>query len=413
MEKKGREFHCFERFGIEIEYMIVDREGLAVKPIADQLIKAASGAIKNEIVRGSIGWSNELALHLIELKCAQPVATLAGLDTLFIENIREANRLLEEDEALLLSSGMHPFMNPHGETKLWPYGNNIIYSTFDRIFSCSRHGWSNLQSTHINCSFSGDDEFGRLHAATRLVLPIIPALAASSPLLENRISGFLDTRMEVYRSNSMRIPIITGDVIPEPVFSRDEYRKNILEPIYFELAPYDPEEILREEWVNARGAIARFERDTIEIRLVDTQETPKADLAVASAVIGAIKLLADERFSKFDRQKEWGVEPLKMILLDTTKSGEQAAIKNSDYLKVLGFDGDGCTAGDLWKHLVAQIDAHDPDLIAPCREPLDYILQQGTLSSRILTALEHKASWKTIDLVYRRLAECLANGEML
>jgi carboxylate-amine ligase len=413
MDKKGQIFHCFERFGIEIEYMIVDREGLTVKPIADQLIKAVSGAIKNEITRGAIGWSNELALHLIELKCAQPVATFAGLDTLFLENIREANRHLEEDEALLLPTGMHPFMNPHGETKLWPHGNNAIYSTFDRIFSCNRHGWSNLQSTHINCSFSGDDEFGRLHAATRLVLPIIPALAASSPLLENRISGFLDTRMEVYRSNSMRIPIITGDIIPERVFSRDEYQKTILEPIYFELAPFDPEEILREEWVNARGAIARFDRDAIEIRVVDTQENPKADLAVASAIIGAIKLLADERFSKTELQKAWEVEPLKKILLDTTKSGEQATIKNSDYLKALGMDSEGCTAGDLWKHLVAQIDAHDPDLIASYREPLDYILQRGTLASRILAALGNKASWKTIDDVYRKLALCVANGEML
>jgi carboxylate-amine ligase len=304
-------------------------------------------------------------------------------------------------------------MNPHGETKLWPHGYNAIYSTFDRIFSCNRHGWSNLQSTHINCSFSGDDEFGRLHAATRLILPIIPALAASSPLIENRISGFLDTRMEVYRSNSMRVPIITGDIIPEPVYSREEYEKKILEPIYFELAPFDPEEILREEWVNARGAIARFDRNAIEIRVVDVQETPKADMAVSSAIIGAIKLLADERFSSIESQKAWEVEPLKTILLDTTKSGEQAGIKNSDYCKTLGFKGDGCTAGDLWKHLVTQIDLHDPEFIAAYHEPLDYMLNHGTLASRILEAIHHKASWKVIDEVYRRLAECVATGEML
>jgi gamma-glutamyl:cysteine ligase YbdK (ATP-grasp superfamily) len=413
MEKEKPVFHCLERIGIEIEYMIVDRAGLAVKPIADQLIKAASGAYKNEIHRGPISWSNELALHLIELKCTEPAATLEGLDALFLENIKEANRLLEEDEAHLLGSGMHPFMNPHGETKLWPHKYHTIYSTFDRIFSCSRHGWSNLQSTHINCSFFGDEEFGRLHAAIRLVLPIIPALAASSPLIENRISGFLDTRMEVYRSNSMRVPIVTGDVIPEPVFSRDEYKKHILEPIYFELAPHDPEEILRDEWVNARGAIARFDRDAVEIRVVDAQETPKADLAVASAIIGVIKCLTAEQWSSLDRQKTWAVDPLKKILLDATKSGEKAVITDRDYLATLGYTGESCTAQDLWKHLVAQVEKHYPALIAPYREPIEYILQKGTLASRILTALEHRASWKTIDVVYKKLAECLPNGEML
>ncbi|MBN1128016.1 MAG: hypothetical protein JXA71_03470 [Chitinispirillaceae bacterium] len=406
-------YHLFERFGVEIEYMIVDQAGLAVKPIADELLHAASGTYDNEVKKGPVSWSNELSLHLIELKCGEPVRALGELEATLLENIKEANRLLWEDEALLLGTGMHPFMNPHSETRLWPHGNHTIYETFDRIFSCNRHGWSNVQSVHLNLPFANDHEFGRLHAAIRLVLPLIPALAASSPLMENRISGFLDTRMEVYRSNSLLVPFITGDVVPEPVYTRDEYQKKILEPIYFELVPFDPEGILREEWVNARGAIPRFERDTIEIRVIDTQETPRADLAVASAVIGAIRLLADERLSSFEMQKQWEVEPLAAILLDTIQQGERAAVINQDYCAALGYGKGQCCAGDLWKHLVGLIEKHDAAFIAPHRGALDHILRHGTLASRILAALEHKASWKTIDAVYRRLAECLASGEML
>jgi len=39
--------------------------------------------------------------------------------------------------------------------------------------------------------------------------------------------------------------------------------------------------VLQNEWLNSRGAIARFERDTIEIRVLDSQETPAAELAIA------------------------------------------------------------------------------------------------------------------------------------
>jgi carboxylate-amine ligase len=406
-------YHLFERFGIEIEYMIVNQATLAVESIADRLIKTASGSYENEIKRGPISWSNELALHCIELKCAEPVTTLAGLDEPFMKNIQEINRMLAKDDALLLGTGMHPFMNPHNETKLWPHGYHAVYKTFDRIFSCNRHGWSNLQSVHLNLPFANDDEFARLHSAIRLVLPIIPALAASSPLMENRLSGFLDTRMEVYRSNGMRIPIITGEVIPEPVFSREEYLKTILEPIYFELAPFDPDGILREEWVNARGAIARFERNTIEIRIIDTQETPRADLAIASAVAGALRLLTDERLSSFETQKPFDTGSLKTILLDTIQHGEQSAVNDLDYCAALGYEKSGPTAGDLWKHLIDRIDAFDPGLLAPHHEPLSHILSNGTLATRIITALNHNASWKTIDAVYRRLTECLSGGELL
>ena len=37
--------HLFEGYGIELEYMIVDRESLAVRPIADRVLEAAAGSI--------------------------------------------------------------------------------------------------------------------------------------------------------------------------------------------------------------------------------------------------------------------------------------------------------------------------------------------------------------------------------
>ena len=52
----------------------------------------------------------------------------------------------------------------------------------------------------MNLPFADDEEFGRLHAAIRIVLPILPALSASSPIADGRPTGMLDTRLDVYRT---------------------------------------------------------------------------------------------------------------------------------------------------------------------------------------------------------------------
>jgi len=408
----SRRFGLFSRYGIEIEYMIVDRVSLRVLPIADWLIRAASGTFDTEVVRGALAWSNELAAHLIEIKTSRPEKSLSGLDAAFRESIHAANAFLERRGARLLGAGMHPFMDPRVETRLWPHGNHDIYETFDRLFDCRRHGWANLQSAHLNLPFANDEEFGRLHAAIRMVLPIIPALAASSPMVEGRFSGWADMRLETYRSNSLRVPSITGAVIPEPVFTMEEYREKILDPIYRDLAPFDPHGILRDEWVNARGAIARFDRNAIEIRLIDAQETPAADLAIAAAVAGAAKLLTEERFSSLASQKALLVEPLADILLNAIRNGEEAVIADARYLAIFGIDGDPITARDIWKFLIERIDRFDHAALSPHRAALDGILTEGTLSSRIVRALRPDASPEKIRSVYRKLGDCLETGSL-
>jgi gamma-glutamyl:cysteine ligase YbdK (ATP-grasp superfamily) len=412
MAPPSRAFSLFSRYGIEIEYMIIDRVSLRVLPIADWLIRSPSGTFDTEVIRNALAWSNELAAHLIEIKTNRPVESLGGLDVTFRESVHAANALLEQKGARLLGTGMHPFMDPRSETRLWPHGNHDIYEAFDRLFDCYRHGWANLQSVHLNLPFANDGEFGRLHAAVRMVLPIIPALAASSPIVEGRFSGWADTRLETYRSNSLRVPSITGAMIPEPVFTMEEYREKILDPIYHDLAPLDPQGILCDEWVNARGAIARFDRNAIEIRLIDAQETPAADLAIAAAVAGAAKLLTEERFSSLASQKALPVEVLVAILLDAIRNAEETVIANAQYLAVFGIDGGPITARDIWKFLIERIDRYDHAALSPHCAVLDGIITEGTLSSRIVKALVPDTSLERIRSVYRKLGDCLETGSL-
>ena len=235
-----RPLGLFAAYGLEVEYMLVDGESLDVAPAADQLLEAAAGELTDEFANGDIAWNNELALHVIELKCNGPRPSLAGLGKAFADNVRLANDKLGREGLRLMPTAMHPWMDPN-DVELWPHGTRVIYDTFDRIFSCKGHGWANLQSLQINLPFAGDEEFARLHAAIRFLLPILPGLAASSPIIDGERNGILDNRLVVYRSNCARIPSVTGEVVPEPMGSIGEYHERLLEPIYRDFAPHDPE----------------------------------------------------------------------------------------------------------------------------------------------------------------------------
>ena len=205
----------FEAYGVEIELMIVDSETLDVKPVCDELIAAVVGEPASEIELGDIAWSNELTLHVLELKTNGPAPTLQGLAARFHESVLRANRALQGLGARLMPGAMHPWMDPGTETELWPHEYTEVYHAFDRVFGCSGHGWANLQSTHLNLPFAGDEDFWRLHAAIRIALPLIPALAASSPFQDGRRGPAVDGRLLAYRENARRVPSVAGRVIPE------------------------------------------------------------------------------------------------------------------------------------------------------------------------------------------------------
>lgn len=405
--------HLFEGFGVELEYMIVDRDTLDVLPIADQLLREVAGEFVSDVEQGQITWSNELALHVIELKTTGPAATLAGLVEPFQRNVRQINQILARLGGRLMPSGMHPWMDPHSQLRLWPHDYSPVYEAFNRIFDCRGHGWANLQSVHLNLPFANDDEFGRLHAAIRVLLPLLPALAASSPVVDGRPRGTLDSRLDFYRDNARRIPSVTGGVIPEPVFTIAEYRQQILERMYADIRPLDPGGDLQDEFLNARGTIARFVRNTLEIRVLDVAECPAADLAICALIVAVLRELVEQRWSDAARQRSWQVEPLRQILLATIRDADQAGISDREYLDLFGYTGPApVTAGQLWNHLAASVAPAwleaDPDWTTPRRT----LLQQGPLARRILAAVGDRASLERIAGAYRELCQCLEDGRM-
>jgi glutamate---cysteine ligase / carboxylate-amine ligase len=384
---------AFSAFGLELEYMLVHRTTLDIAPIADQVLGRRPSA--------ALAWSNELVAHVVELKNPQPSAHLASLAAALQAEVRAMNAVAASLGARLMPSAMHPWMEPRRETRLWPRENEI-YRAYDRIFDCRAHGWANLQSVHLNLPFADDAEFARLHAAVRLALPVIPAIAAASPFADARATGWLDYRLRVYETNAAPVPQMNGEMVPEPVTNRAQYERTILGPLYAALAPHDPERLLQHEWANARGAIARFDRNAIEIRVIDAQECPAADVAIAAAIIDLVWLLYREGAPALPSAR------LADILRACMRHGERARIESGDYLAALTGQASACTAADAW----ARIAARTPD--APHRalwQPaLDNILARGPLARRLLRAVGETPSRESLAALYEHLCECLENG---
>ncbi|ODU06132.1 MAG: glutamate--cysteine ligase [Thiobacillus sp. SCN 63-1177] len=400
---------AFAGYGIELEYMIVDRQTLSVLPVADTLLRAASGRNGTEVDRGRFGWSNEIVLHLVELKNRRPEPALESLVAGFQAEVAAVNRMLAPLGACLMPTAMHPWMDPASETRLWPHDNAPIYQAYDRLFDCRQHGQANLQSMHLNLPFADDDEFARLHAAVRLLLPILPAIAASSPFADGMPSAYQDARMAAYSTAVRRVPSVIGDVIPDTISSRAEYEAKVFAPMYRDIAPLDPDGVLQHEWLNARGAIPRFDRNAIEIRVIDVQECPLADLAIAAVATAVIRALYDGKWSPLATQQALGTDALANILQACIRDAEAATIDDAGYLRQLGFPGGSCQADALWRHLV---ETAAPDHDGPWHAPLRVILEQGPLARRILRAIGTDTSKAHLQTIYRALCDCLEAGRM-
>jgi glutamate---cysteine ligase / carboxylate-amine ligase len=407
----------FEGYGIELEYAIVDRDDLRVRPLCAELLEALALAADpgathdetDEVSLGDVACSNELAAHVVELKTDGPTPDIERSLPAFESAITRVDRVLEQHGAMLLPSAMHPTMDPSTELRLWSRGQRSVYAAYDRIFGCQGHGWANLQSCHLNLPFCGDDELDRLHAAVRAVLALLPALAASSPVVHGRLTGALDQRLVFYASNQRRLPSIIGRIVPESIRSMAEYEATILAPMYREIAPLDPQGVLAHEWLNSRGAIARFDRNAIEIRVLDVQEAPVADLAIARLVSQTLQALVLERWVELDTLRGLDTDALRAVFDHTVQRADRALVTDAELLRVFGFSATPIEAGEIWHALAATLSPASA-IPGPLDEALRVITQQGCLARRICDALGPDPSEARVKEIYRELSQCLVQG---
>ncbi len=289
-------FTTLEVLGPEHEYALVDGE-LRPLPIVDQVIKAYRGRIVNVVRRNGYSLGQELQAHVAELKATTPFRSPVTFEEEMYHGVQEvAEFVARKYQAQLLGTGMHPLLHVE-DAQVWSHRGRQLFAVLDRLFNLQQHGWLNIQSFQLNLSYGTEAEAIRLHQGVAGLLPYLAAIAAASPVYDVAISEDLDSRLRFYWSNQRAVPSITGDVIPEDVASFQEYRRRIIARYSADLQQAGaPSWLLHREWVNSRGAIFRFDRRALEIRIMDEQECVKADVALSCFIRACLRglLLAGE-----------------------------------------------------------------------------------------------------------------------
>lgn len=270
--------------GPEHEYSIVN-DGLKAQPIVDKIIRDFHGRVVNFVEQPSFTFGKELQLHVMEIKPNAPFKSPVEFDETMHEAVLTVEDFLQRKyQAHPLGAGMHPLLRLE-ETRVWPHRHRQIYEAYSKVFDLKRHGWLNVQSFQLNLPYGDEKSAILLHNTLANVCAYLPAVAASSPIYEGTLGKNVDNRLHFYMLNQQEVPSVTGDVIPEYVSSFREYRKDIVEKYSSDMAVAGAEElILHKDWVNSRGAIFRFDRKAVEVRVMDEQECVKSDVALSRSL---------------------------------------------------------------------------------------------------------------------------------
>lgn len=284
-------YGAFAVAGMELEYPTVDRD-LNVVSLVEPAFRVLAGRGTSDVHLGALGFSNEIADHVFEVKTTAPVRSLREAEEVLYEGVQRFTAVLRDEfDARLMPTGMHPWFDPR-QGRLWSRSGGRIYGTYERLFDVRTHGWMNVQASHLNLPFGSERETVAMHTAAALLVPYLPALAASTPMHDGELQPNADSRLAWILEHQARIPESCGHLVPEYVDSFAGYRRAILAPMYAALdrLPHDASAI-RHEFFNARGAVFKFSRKAMEVRVLDTQECVKMDAAIAAFVRGALKEL--------------------------------------------------------------------------------------------------------------------------
>ncbi|HSJ26145.1 MAG TPA: glutamate-cysteine ligase family protein [Longimicrobiales bacterium] len=417
--KKGSRppWHLFEVAGLELEYPTVNAE-LDVVPLVEPAFRAIAGRGTSDIELERVGFSNEIADHVFEVKTLEPVRTLAEAEDAIVAGVRRFSDVLRgEWDARLLPTGMHPWFDPQ-QARLWTRSGLRIYATYAQIFDIRTHGWMNVHATHLNLPFGDERETMAMHTAAALLLPYLPAVAASTPVHDGRLQPHADARLAWILQHQSRIPATCGSLVPEFVDSYGAYRREILQPMYAALDAFPHSAPIRHEFLNSRGAVLRFARKALELRVLDTQECVKMDVAITVFARAALEALTTDVLA--GRVEVPAHHVLVADFEACIRDGSQAEVMAPHLVDgsggVVGGGGGGAPVRAVLERLLERTHAVVAQEEAAYLSLVAGIVENGTLAERIRSRLEPHAASETslrtaLREVYGELAECLVTNE--
>ncbi len=335
----------------------------------------------------------------------QDLTLAEGCDTasIIIRSSRPARRPANwVRKVQALQSALTPAVERHGALLL-PSGSPVApWGASEPIPGCLQ------RALRLDLHFDRAEDFGRLHAAVRLVLPLIPAIAAATPMREGRVTGILSNRLRACLDLYDRFPERVGGFIPEAVFDQAEHDRAILGPIARSAAAAGRAEPPDPQMLNLRAATAHFEQGILSIHAIDAQENSAADMAVLEFIIAILKALVGGRWVSTYLQRAWGTDDLAAILLTTIHDGTHAIVTNRDYLLMFGLmKQEEATADRLLQHLFVELYG---ELSENARVHISLIIEQGCLAERLSVRLGHDPGAQRLREAFAALAACRTDG---
>ncbi|CAN5731416.1 hypothetical protein BH23GEM6_BH23GEM6_16100 [soil metagenome] len=412
--KQSRHHRPFSMAGIELEYAVVDEDLNAASLVADAL-RSIAGRPTSDVELGRFGFSNEIADHVFEIKTTDPLRSLRDAEAALAEGVTLfSSTLRREFGARLLPTGMHPWMDP-SEGRIWSRSNSRVYQAYDRIFDIRTHGWMNVHAAHLNLPLGREREAVAMYNASALLIPYLPALAASSPMHDGRLQRHVDNRLSWIIEHQAEIPESCGSIVPEYIESFSDYRRNVLGPMYRALDRLPDASVLRHEFFNARGAVLKFSRKAMEIRVLDTQECVKMDVAVAVFTRCVLRHLSRKILAGSLPLPDH--EALVHDFQEVVREGSAARVLAPMFGDALPRAADGTAeTRDVLRALLTMGRKSVPKGEAEYLDLVSLIIESGSLSEKIRDALAPLAAMPSELLaasrtLYLELADCLEGNE--
>jgi hypothetical protein len=399
-------------FQLERVFGLVGTSSLNWQPQVDELISLYSHERLRSVDHGEAIWTNLGPRHIVSVRARERIEGLAAASALHAAEQESLAELANSLEARLMPCGMHPWMRA-AQAEAWPHGQAPRDEAMISTFGAERHGLNNQQKLRLSIPFASDFEFARLFGALRFVMPLMPALCASSPFAEGKRGPALACRVASRRDLLSGQIDFADSLVPRPASCRDEYQSDVLTPLEKTLKARGLSQALNAKEVCAHGIIADFQAGLVHVEMLDMQECLQADIAVCAG-IGAVTLLVQtEEFAALGELNTWPQARLGELLELSVVDGEEAVFRDVDYAKALGFPERGsCRVAELWQHLMEERLSSSP-LAEESMPALERIASEGPLARRLLRALDPGFDDEELYNLYKRVLDCLEKDTLL
>ena len=380
---------------IELDYIIAEKDTMKAVPLAAELLEKASGVKQCKIFKPSdedrkISWALTEYNYIVRFSADICRVNISEAEKLLHSQILEANRILEEYNAVLFSSAVYPVPCSDNFSANDSENKNVLPAEIDM----------NYHYMKFFLPFKNEDQFFRLHTAVRLILPILPALTSASPVIDSKGELILDSGLEILKHKLDRKEWACRSIIPEPLKNRKEYEGSVTECL----------KCCKDNKGNSRidecrAVTANFDEGTLSVRIFDMQESPHVNFAVVRFVTYVLEMLVNSP-NGAEKQASISNENLSEIFDSITMEGLKGIAYNGEYLRLLGIEGqEKMSAWGIWMLLAKQVKEF-AGLKIP---PVENILKTGSLSERI-TRISRNRSVRETCL---ELADCLEENIMM